>query len=208
MMMNRFIGALAFLGLVGLGFAQTQHTVTVNVPSVLQVSIDAQDVLFDFSSDLGSQTLTVGGTAYPRASYNNYVAFLDAGNSYQVFAPTLVSLGGNSTADWVTLTVRSNRAQWTASVDAASGSALAAPLDNTRIQVYAEKVSGAGTSQTGAPTPLPSTTGSVPLAKAVSYGQGKSVYKVYHLLRLDLSDDIPESWYTDTVTLVYTVASP
>lgn len=205
--MNRSIGALAFLGLVGLGFAQTQHTVTVNVPSVLQVSIDAQNVLFDFSSSPQSQALTVGGTAYPRASYNNYVAFLDANAPSQVFAPTLVSLGGSSTADWVTLTVRSNRAQWTASVAPASGSALAAPLDNTRIQVYAEKLSGAGTSQTSTPTPLPST-GGVPLAKSTSGGQGKSVYKVYHLLQMNLSDDIPLSGYTGTVTLVYTVVSP
>lgn len=208
--MKRFTYALAFLALAGLGIAQTpaSHTVTVNVPSVLQVSVDAVDVLFDFSDpNLGTQTLTVGSTQYPRASYDNYTAFLDSGNTSQVFAPTRVDLIGGSTADFVTLTVLSNRAQWTVSVAPASGSALAAPLDNTRIQVFAEKISGKGNALTQTPASLPST-GSVDLAQATLGGQGKSRYKVYHLLQTDLSDDIPISGYTGTVTLVYTIASP
>ena len=88
----------------------------------------------------------------------------------------------------------------------ASGS-LAAPLDNTRIKVYAEKISGKGSSLTPTPTSLP-LTGNLPIIQATASGQGKSQYKVYNLLELQLSDDIPLSGYNSTVTLTYTIASP
>jgi len=200
-----FRSTIVLLALAGSALAQ-QHTVSVNIPSVLSVSIDATNVLFDFSASPATSSLTVGGTSYPRAALDNYTAFLDSGAASRVFAATNVSLGAGS-ADWVTLTVRSNRAQWTVSVAPATGSALAAPLSNSRVRVYSEKITGAGASQTATPTALPAT-GGLPLAQATTAGQGKSRYKVYHLLEMNLSDDIPLSGYSSSVTLVYTIASP
>ncbi|MER3557629.1 MAG: hypothetical protein C4302_07265 [Thermus sp.] len=206
-------GITLVLALFGLALAQTpprSHTVTVNVPSVLSVSLDAADLdfLFDFSSN-ATDRVTVGGTPYSRAGQSAYNAFLDANTSSQVFAPSRVSLGnlGGGTGDFATLTVRSNRAKWTVSVSA-SGS-LEPPLDNTRLQVYAEKISGAGSSLTTNPTPLP-TTGSLNIIQATASGQGKSSFKVYNLLELRLSDDIPlsVSGYSSQITLTYTIGSP
>ena len=129
--MYRFIGLLVLLGLAGLGLAQTaSHTVTVYIPSVLSVSLDATDFLFNFGSS-ATGSVTVGGTPYPKAGYSAYTAFLDSGDPSQVFAPTYVSLPPSGTGDYATLTVRSNRAQWTVSVNAGSGS-LAAPVDGER----------------------------------------------------------------------------
>ena len=197
-------GITLVLALFGLALVQAaSHTVTVNVPSVLSVSLDATDFLFDFGSS-ATGNVTVGGTPYSRAGQSAYNAFLDANTSSQVFAPSSVSLGGG-TGDFATLTVRSNRAKWTVSVSA-SGS-LAPPLDNTRLQVYAEKISGAGSSLTTNPTPLP-TTGSLNIIQATASGQGKSLFKVYNLLELRLSDDIPLEGYSSQITLTYTIASP
>lgn len=203
--MYRFIGLLVLLGLAGLGLAQTaSHTVTVYIPSVLSVSLDATDFLFNFGSS-ATGSVTVGGTPYPKAGESAYTAFLDSGDPSQVFAPTRVSLL-SGTGDYATLTVRSNRAQWTVSVYASSGS-LDAPLNNARIKVYAEKIRGKGDSLTSSPTPLP-LTGSLDIIRATGSGQGKSEYKVYNLLELQLSDEIPSSGYSSSVTLTYTIASP
>ena len=199
-------GITLVLALFGLALAQTpprSHTVTVNVPSVLSVSLDAQDFLFDFGSN-ATGSVTVRDTSYSRAGQSAYNAFLDANTSSQVFAPSRVSNLGGGTGDFATLTVRSNRAKWTVSVSA-SGS-LAPPLDNTRLQVYAEKISGAGSSLTTNPTPLP-TTGSLNIIQATASGQGKSLFKVYNLLELRLSDDIPDG-YSKQITLTYTIGSP
>ncbi|MER3451867.1 MAG: hypothetical protein C4300_07545, partial [Thermus sp.] len=86
-------GITLVLALFGLALVQAaSHTVTVNVPSVLSVSLDATDFLFDFGSN-ATGSVTVGGTPYSRAGQSAYNAFLDANTSSQVFAPSRVSLG-------------------------------------------------------------------------------------------------------------------
>jgi hypothetical protein len=72
--MKRKLVALMAL-LASLSLAQTvSHTVTVNIPSVLQLTLDATDYLFDFAdtSLSGSETVTVGGTPYTKASQAAY----------------------------------------------------------------------------------------------------------------------------------------
>jgi hypothetical protein len=174
--------------LASLSLAQTppntdSHTVTVNIPSVLQLTLDATDYLFDFSNTSASGTVTIGGTDYPKASWAAYENFLNTASGDQDFAPTsLTGTGGN---DYGTVTVLTNRAQWTVKIDYISGSLT---LGNGRVKVFAEKVSGKGDSQTTTPTSI---TGSLTLFSADSGGQGRSVYRLYYLFTMNINDDIP-----------------
>jgi hypothetical protein len=202
-MLKKGLGLLVVLGLASLGLAQTtdDHTVTVQIPSVLTLSLDAIDYLFDFADNTAAGTVTVGSNSYPRAGLSNYDSFLDAASGLQDFAPT--SVKGTGGADYGTLTVRSNRAQWTVSLTVTG--ALPAPLSNGRVKVFAEKVSGKGSSSTSTPTSI---TGVTTLISATSNGQGKSVYKVYYLVTLDPADNIPLSGYNQNITVNYTLTSP
>ncbi len=107
--MKRKLVALVAL-LASLNLAQTASpTVTVNIPSVLQLTLDATDYLFNFGYASASRTVTVGGTPYTKASWAAYENFLNTAAGTQDFAPTaLTGTGGN---DYGTVTVRTNRAQ-------------------------------------------------------------------------------------------------
>jgi hypothetical protein len=99
--------------------------------------------------------------------------------------------------------VRTNRAQWTVKISSISGSLT---LGNGRVKVFAEKVSGKGTSSTSTPTSI---TAASPLTlfSASSNGQGRSVYKLYYLFTMDINDDIPLSGINNqqiTVNLLLT----
>jgi len=202
-MLKKGLGLVALLGLARLGLAQTtaNHTVTVQIPSVLTLSLDATNYLFNFADTTATGTVTVGSGSYPRAGLANYDPFLDAASGPQDFAPT--SVAGTSGADYGTLTVRSNRANWVV-IFGVSGT-LPAPLDNSRVKVFFEKVSGKGGSLTLAPTPITAVT--APIGAGLN-GQGKSVYKVYYLVTLDPADDIPTSGYNSSITVNYTLTSP
>jgi hypothetical protein len=200
-MKRKLIALMALLA--SLSLAQTaSHTVTVNVPSVLQLTLDATDYLFNFAdtSLTGTETVTVGGTPYTKASQAAYYAFLDTASGTQDFAPTaLTGTGGN---DYGTVTVRTNRAQWTVKIDSISGSLT---LGNGRVKVFAEKVSGKGSSQTGTPTSIAA---NLELAKATSGGQGRSVYKLYYLFTMDINDDIPLAGINQQITVNLLLTSP
>jgi len=201
-MLRKGLGFLVVLGLASLGLAQTtdNHTVTVQIPSVLTLSLDATDYLFDFTTGTGTDTVTVGSGSYPRATLANYDIFLDTAGSAQDFAPT--SVAGVGANDYGTLTVRSNRASW--EVNLSVSGTLGTPLDNSRVKVYAEKVSGKGGSWTSSPTPVTAVT---TLISSYGGGQGKSVYKVYYLVTLDPADDIQSDYYGQ-ITVSYTLTSP
>lgn len=203
--MRKLVALMALLA--GLALAQTtdSHTVSVNIPAVLRLDIDATDFLFDFNNGtlMGTESVNVGGTGYTKASLASYLAFLEAGTANQTFAPTSVSgAGGN---DYATATVLTNRGAWTVSLSV-SGT-LPAPLDNGRVSVFAEKVSGKGASWTSVPTPV---TASNPLTlfNAGSGGQGKSVYRIHYLLRLEAIDDIPDTGLNGSITISYTLTAP
>ncbi|KGQ23067.2 hypothetical protein [Thermus filiformis] len=198
-MLRKGLGLLVVLGLASLGLAQTtdNHNVTVTIPSILTLSLDATDFIFDFSDTTATGTVTVGGTPYDRAGLASYDNFLDNASSAQDFAPTSVAgTGGN---DYGTLIVRSNRATWYVKLSVSGP--LPAPLDNGRVKVYAEKVLGKGGSWTSVPTPV---TGVTTLISSSTGGQGKSVYKVYYLLTLDPGDDITGT-YSHQITVNYTL---
>ncbi len=187
---------LLLLGVPALGQSTDSHTITVQVPQVLRLTVDATDVLFDFANSSASGTFD----GLPVAGEANYLAFLEAGGPTQDFAPTAwTDTDGNGFA---TAAILSNRAQWTLSV-ALSGN-LAAPLDNARLKVKAVKLSGKGTAQTTDYTSMSST---VTLAQATSGGQGKSVYAIYYALTMDINDDFTQG-YSAIVTAQYTLASP
>ncbi|WP_038057159.1 hypothetical protein [Thermus amyloliquefaciens] len=204
--MRKLVALMALLA--GLALAQTtdNHTVTVNIPSILSLQIDATDFLFDFGDQNlnGTETVTVNGTPYTKASLAAYDNFIDNATGTQLFAPTSVTgTGGN---DWATATVRSNRAQWTVAITSIGGT-LAAPLNNGRVKVFAEKVSGKGASWTSVPTPV-NASSPLTLFNAGSGGQGKSTYKLYYLLEMDINDDISMAGYSGQITLNYTLTSP
>jgi hypothetical protein len=189
--------------LASLSLAQTDsHTVTVNIPSVLRLTLDAEDYLFNFAdtSLTGTETVNVGGTPYTKASWAAYESFLNAASGTQDFAPT--SLTGTGGADYGTVTVFTNRAQWTVKISSVSGSLT---LGNDRVKVFAEKVSGKGSSQTSTPTSIAA---NLELAKATSGGQGKSVYKLYYLFTMDITDDIPLSGINQSITINLLLTSP
>jgi len=186
-MKRKLVALTALLASLSLAATADDHTVTVNIPSVLQLTLDATDYLFDFAdtSLTGTETVTVGGTPYTKASQAAYLTFLNTATGTQDFAPT--SLTGTGGADYGTVTVLTNRAQWTVKISSISGSLT---LGNGRVKVFAEKVSGKGASWTTTPTPI---TAASPLTlfSASSGGQGKSTYKLYYLFTMDINDDIP-----------------
>jgi hypothetical protein len=186
-MKRKLVTLMALLASLSLAQTTDSHTVTVNIPSVLQLTLDATDYKFDFAdtSLTGTETVTVGGTPYTKASQAAYYAFLDTATGTQDFAPTSIKDAANP--DYGTVTVRTNRAQWTVKINSISGSLT---LGNGRVKVFAEKVSGKGASWTTTPTPI---TAASPLTlfSASSNGQGKSTYKLYYLFTMDINDDIP-----------------
>jgi len=199
--MKRKLVALMAL-LASLSLAQTANPkVTVNIPSVLQLTLDATDYKFDFNASSASGTVTIGSNSYTKASQAAYYAFLDTASGAQDFAPTSIEDAANP--DYGTVIVRTNRAQWTVKIDSISGSLT---LGNGRVKVFAEKVSGKGASSTTSPTSI---TAASPLTlfSASSNGQGRSVYKLYYLFTMDINDDIPLSGINNqqiTVNLLLT----
>jgi hypothetical protein len=207
--MKRKLVALMAL-LAGLALAQTtdptrdDHKVTVKIPSILQLSLDASDYLFDFTDPTltGSETVTVNSVAYTKASQPAYLTFLNTATGSQDFAPTSIEDAANP--DYGTVTVLTNRAQWTVKIDSISGSLT---LGNGRVKVFAEKVSGKGASWTTTPTPI---TAASPLTlfSAGSNGQGRSTYKLYYLFTMDINDDIPLSDINEYITINLLLTSP
>jgi len=208
--MKRKLVALMAL-LASLSLAQTPtntdyHTVTVNIPSVLRLTLDAKDYLFNFAdtSLTGTETVTVGGTPYTKASWAAYENFLNTATGTRDFAPTSVTdAGGNDLGNYGTVTVLTNRAQWTVKIDSIDDGPLT--LGNNRVKVFAEKVSGKGASWTTTPTPI---TAPLTLFNAGSGGQGRSVYKLYYLFTMDINDDIPLSGINEYITVNLLLTSP
>jgi hypothetical protein len=187
-MKRKLVTLMALLASLSLAQTTDSHTVTVNIPSVLQLTLNADKYLFDFAdtSLTGTETVTVGGAPYTKASWAAYENFLNTATGTRDFAPTSVTdEDGNDLGNYGTVTVRTNRAQWTVKIDSISGTLT---LGNGRVKVFAEKVSGKGASQTTTPTSI---TNSLTLFSAGSNGQGRSVYRLYYLFTMDINDDIP-----------------
>jgi len=203
--MRKLVVLMALMLMAGLALAQTtdDHTVTVQIPSILSLQLDATDYLFDFTdtSLSGMETVTVGGNSYTKASKAAYDTFIDTATGTQDFAPTEVKDAVGM--DYGTMTIRTNRAQWT--VTPSVSGTLSGPLSNSRVKVFAEKVSGKGGSWTPVPTPITSVS---TLISAGTGGQGNSVYKLYYLLTMDINDDIPLAGYNQQITITYTLTSP
>jgi hypothetical protein len=202
-MKRKLVTLMALLASLSLAATADDHTVTVRIPSVLQLTLDATDYLFDFGDASASGTVTIGGTPYTKASWAAYENFLNTATSTQDFAPT--ALTGTGGADYGTVTVLTNRAQWTVKISSITGTLT---LGNDRVKVFAEKVSGKGASWTTTPTPI---TAASPLTlfNAGSGGQGRSVYRLYYLFTMDINDDIPLSGInSEQITVNLLLTSP
>lgn len=199
--MRKLISVLAFSALLsGLALAQS-HTVTVKVPPVLTLSLDASDFLFDFTAS-GTGSLTVGQNTYPQATNPNYLTFLDTATT-QLFAPTSVAGAGSNL--FGTLSVRTNQAAWTVKVNAITGT-LSAPLANNRVNVFLVQTGGPTVSTlVGTPTPIaPNLT----LAQITAGGAGKSTFKLYYLLQMNAADAFPTTTYNGQITVSYLATAP
>jgi len=204
-MKRKLVALMALLASLSLAQSTDDHRITVKIPSILQLTLDATDYFFNFTDTSldGSETVTVNSTAYTKASLAAYDTFIDTATGTQDFAPT--SVAGTGGADYGTITVRTNRAQWTVKIDSISGTLT---LGNNRVKVFAERVgSSKGASWTSTPTPI---TASSPLTlfNAGSGGQGKSVYKLYYLFTMDINDDIPLSGIDEYITINLVLTSP
>jgi hypothetical protein len=188
--------------LASLSLAQTvSPRVTVNIPPLLRLTLNANEYLFDFANNSlsGTETVTVGSNSYTKASQAAYYTFLDTATSTQVFAPT--SLTGTGGDDYGTVTIRTNQPRWVVKIASISGSLT---LGNNRVKVFVEKVSGEGNSMTNNPIPIGA---NEELAKASLNGRGTSIYKLYFLFTMDINDNIPNTGINNeqiTVNLLLT----
>jgi hypothetical protein len=196
--------------LASLSLAQTppntdSHTITVKVPPVFRLSLDATEYLFDFTVGTSVANNSLG---FPKATKAAYEAFLDdASKTKQLFAPT--SIDGTSN-DYGTLRINTNQAQWVVKINTITGG-LATPLSNTRLKVHAVKDSGGGSSLTGEPDSTDSTNlvAGITIIEATSSGQGRSVYKLYYLLEMNINDAFPsDSDYSSTITVELLLTTP
>jgi hypothetical protein len=196
--------------LASLSLAQTppntySHNITVKVPPVLRLSLDATEYLFDFTVGTSLANNPLG---FPKATKAAYEAFFDDESQDKlIFAPTSITFANPSISnDYGTLQINTNQAQWVVKIDTITGS-LATPLSNNRLKVHAVKDTGGGSSLTSIPG-LTGTPGGTDLAagtdiiQATSNGQGRSVYKLYYLLEMNINDAFPSgSNYSSTITV-------
>jgi hypothetical protein len=204
--MKRKLVALMAL-LASLSLAQTppntySHDITVKVPPVLRLSLDATEYLFDFTV---GDSVANNSLDFPKATKAAYEAFLDdASKTTQLFAPTSIAGTGN---DYGTLRINTNQAQWVVKINTITGN-LATPLSNNRLKVHAVKDAGKGSSLTGGPGDTDLAAGT-DIIQETSNGQGRSVYKLYYLLEMSINDAFPSgSDYSSTITVELLLTTP
>lgn len=208
--MKRTLALIAVLA--GLTLAQTtvSHDVTVKVPNFLRLTLDATDYLFDFTDTLASGSLTFGANTYPVAGQANYQTFLENANGLQDFAPTQVAgSSGPLSNRYGTLTVVANRSAW--KVQLSYAGPLTSPLNPDRVKVALEKESDTGSnlsfSSPSTPTPITALGGL--LINATGGGTGKSVFRLYYLLTMDVNDDFQlTADATSSLQLTLTLTNP
>jgi hypothetical protein len=203
--MKRKLVALMAL-LASLSLAQTASpTVTVNIPQVLKLTLDATEYVFNFGSN-ASGTVSVNSVNYPRASLTAYEAFLAGSTTTPLFAPSTVN--GGTGNEYGTLEIVTNQRAWTVKIQSIGTSTFPAlTLGNDRVKVFAEKVSGKGASWTATPTSI---TAASPLTlfNAGSGGQGRSVYKLYYLFEMNVNDDIPTAGLNESIQITLVLTAP
>jgi len=199
-MKRKLVALMALLASLSLAQTTKQHTVTVNIPQFLKLTLDATDYVFNFGSN-ASGTVSVNSVDYPKASLTAYEAFLAGSATTPLFAPSTVTRGTND--EYGTLEIVTNQSAWTVKIQSIGTPALT--LGNDRVKVFAEKVSGKGSSQTSTPTSIAA---NLALAKATSGGQGKSTYKLYYLFEMNVNDDIPTTGLNESIQITLALTAP
>ena len=199
-MKRKLVALMALLASLSLAQTTKQHTVTVNIPQFLKLTLDATGYVFNFGSNT-SGTVSVNSANYPKASSSAYEAFLAGSATTPLFAPSTVPGGTND--EYGTLEIVTNQSAWTVEIQSIGTPALT--LGNDRVKVFAEKVSGKGSSQTSTPTPIAA---NLALAKATSGGQGKSTYKLYYLFEMNVNDDIPTTGLNESIQITLALTAP
>ena len=199
-----FMALLASLSLAQTPTNTRSHNITVNVPPVLRLSLDATEYLFDFTAGDPDDPVEYNSLNFPKATIAAYGNFLDdASKTTQLFAPT--SIAGTSN-DYGTLRINTNQGQWVVKIDEITGN-LVTPLSNNRLKVHAVRDAGNGSSLTGGPGGTNLAAG-IDIIGATGSGQGRSVYKLYYLLEMNINDEFPNTNYSRTITVKLLLTTP
>jgi hypothetical protein len=202
-MKRKLVALMALLASLSLAQTTDSHNVTVNIPQFLKLTLDATDYVFNFGSN-ASGTVSVNSVNYPKASLTAYEAFLAGSATTPDFAPSTVT--GGTGNEYGTLEIVTNQSAWTVKIQSIGTPTFPAlTLGNDRVKVFAEKVSGKGSSQTSTPTSIAA---NLALAKATSSGQGKSTYKLYYLFEMNVNDDIPTTGLNESIQITLVLTAP
>lgn len=160
-------------------------------------------ISFDFSSAVVSGGVTVNGATYDRAGLNAYLAWLTDGATLKRFVP---STGTSLECDLEPRASANQDQPWTLTLQGVTPS-LAAPLDTTRLYIYAERISGRGESRVTSFAPV---TANLLLARDTSrypVGEGGGRYRVTFALEMRPQDGYGAT-YNATIYPTYRLQSP
>jgi hypothetical protein len=192
---------LAVSAIVCSSIANAQVTTfDVTVPQVLDLSVNAATVSFNFSLNA---TGTVNG-ALTRAGLDNYKTFL-GGSSDVVFGPSSISNVSNAAITVPTANIVSNT-NWVLKVKttgAFTGN-LTSPLETARVKIAAQPSSTTS-------SPIASAYTSAAAGATLASGSGTKALQMFFGLEMkitDVFDFATSSSYTSNVTVNYDLVSP
>ena len=148
-------------------------------------------ISFDFGSTLVSGGVTVNGTTYDRAGLGAYSSWLGSGAQTKRFSPTGTDV--RVVCDFVARTNPSKAFAWTVTLRDVTSS-LGAPLDNSRVYIYVEKVSGLGQSQVTTLTPISPSMLLASDGDRSQVTQGGGRYAFHFVLEMRAGDKFPPNY--------------
>ena len=198
--MKRFF-LLAVTAIVCNGIASAQSTTfDVTVPQVLDLSVNAATVSFNFAANA---TGTVNG-GLTRAGLDNYKTFL-AGSSDVVFGPSAISNASNAALTTPTANIVSNT-NWVLKVKTTGSFVgnLASPLETARVKIAAQPSSTTS-------SPIASAYTSAAAGATLASGSGSKTLQMFFGLEMkitDVFDFATSSSYSSNVVVNYDLVSP
>ncbi len=198
--MKRFF-ILAVTAIVCSSFANAQSTTfDVTVPQVLDLSVNAANVSFNFSANA---TGTVNG-ALTRAGLDNYKTFL-GGSSDVVFGPSSISNVSNAAVTVPTANIVSNT-NWVLKVKTTGAFVgnLSSPLETARVKIAAQPSSTTS-------SPIASAYSSAAAGATLASGSGTKALQMFFGLEMkitDVFDFATSSSYSSNVVVNYDLVSP
>jgi hypothetical protein len=193
-----FLLAVSAIVCSSIANAQSQTTFDVTVPQVLDLSVNAATVSFNFATNA---TGTVNG-ALTRAGLDNYKTFL-GGSSDVVFGPSAITNGSTAVAT-PTANITSNTS-WNLKIKTVgSAGNLSSPLESARIKIAAQPLSTTT-------SPLASAYNSAVGGTSLASGSGSKALQMFFGLDMkitDVFDFASTTQYNAQVNVIYDLVSP